>query len=150
MSDRLHGLGAGVSSTGLAVLVATLALATVAGLALRARDGRVRGGGAGAGGWALAGRVPGGTERVLLLQLSSPVCSPCRRTAALLGELVARSPELVHHEVDVAERPELAAELGVMRTPTVVAFDRTGTELLRFSGIPRLPELEAALAGNRR
>jgi len=33
-----------------------------------------------------------------------------------------------------------------MSTPTVVAFDRSGTELLRVSGVPRLTDLEAALA----
>jgi hypothetical protein len=32
-----------------------------------------------------------------------------------------------------------------MRTPTVVAFDRAGTELLRVSGVPRVIDLEAAL-----
>jgi hypothetical protein len=52
----------------------------------------------------------------------------------------------VHREVDVADRPEVARELSVMRTPTVVAFDRDGAELLRVSGVPRLPELDAGIA----
>jgi len=33
-----------------------------------------------------------------------------------------------------------------MRTPTLVAFDREGRELLRVSGVPRVAELEAELA----
>ncbi|MHA6792240.1 thioredoxin family protein [Pseudonocardia bannensis] len=138
-----------MSTMGLLVLLGTLALATVAGLVLRARDGRVRAarGAAGpAGGWALAGHDPGEHDQVLLLQVSSPVCAPCRQTATLLTDLASRTPALVHVEVDAAEHPQVAGELGIMRTPTVVAFDRSGAELLRVSGVPRLRELESALA----
>jgi thiol-disulfide isomerase/thioredoxin len=135
-----------VGGTGIAVLVGTLVLATVVGLVLRARDGRLRTGGAGSGGWALAGSTPQARDRVLLLQLSSPVCAPCRQTAALLTQLSERRPAVVHREIDVAERPDVARELHVMRTPTVIAFDRAGTELLRVSGVPRLSDLEAGIA----
>lgn len=128
-------------------VVGALVVATVVGLLLRARSGRVRPGAAGAAaGWSLAGHVPGVDDRVLLLQVSSPVCTPCRQTAALLRGLVERTDGLVHIEVDVADRPQVATDLKIMRTPTVVAFDRSGSELLRVSGVPRLPELEHALA----
>ena len=127
-----------MSAVGVAVVLGTLVLATAVGLLMRTRAGRVRGGGTAAGGWLLAGRVPRPPESVLLLQLSSPVCTPCRQTAALLAELSARRPELVHVEVDLADRPELAGTLNVMRTPTVVAFDRAGAELVRVSGVPRV------------
>ncbi len=123
-----------------------LLAASAVGLVLRRRDGRARSGGGATGGWALAGRAPAAGDRALLLQLSSPVCAPCRQTATLLGGLAGRTPGLVHVEVDVAERVEVARELGVLRTPTVVAFDAAGTELARISGVPRLPELAAALA----
>ncbi|GAA3218844.1 hypothetical protein GCM10017691_01860 [Pseudonocardia petroleophila] len=134
---------------GAAVLVAALALATAVGLLLRRRDGRIRTGRApeqsASGGWALAGTTPGADDRVLLLQLSSPVCTPCRRTAELIGDLRTRRPGVAHTEVDVADRPDVARTLGVLRTPTVVAFDRAGAELLRISGLPRAADLEAAL-----
>lgn len=132
---------------GVAVLVAVLALATAVGLVLRARDGRVRHGRT-EGGWALADITPGPAERVLLLQLSSPVCTPCRRTAEMLDALRTRRPEIVHREIDVADRPDVARTLNVLRTPTVVAFDRAGAELLRVSGVPRAADLEAALASS--
>lgn len=131
---------------GVAVLAGTLVLATVVGIVLHHRDGRMRAGGSASGGWALAGSTPGSGERVLLLQLSSPVCTPCRQTAGVLGELTARMPGVVHREIDVADRPDVARDLGVMRTPTVVAFDRTGAELTRVSGVPRVADLEAVLA----
>lgn len=129
---------------GALVLVAALLAATAAGLLLRRRDGRVRHGAA-SGGWVLAGATPGADDRVLLLQLSSPVCTPCRRTAELIDDLRARRPGVVHAEVDVAERPDVARALGVLRTPTVVVFDRAGAELLRISGLPRRADLDAAL-----
>jgi thiol-disulfide isomerase/thioredoxin len=140
------GVGEHVDPVGPAVLVGVLVLATGVGLVLRARAGRVRAGGTAQGGWALAGHTPTADERVLLLQLSSPICTPCRQTAAVLDGLVADTPGLVHAELDVADRPEVARELNVLRTPTVVAFDRSGTELLRVSGVPRVRELVSALA----
>jgi thiol-disulfide isomerase/thioredoxin len=135
-----------VQGTGLAVLLGTLLLATVVGLVLRARSGRLRTGGAATGGWRLARAEPGAGDQVLLLQLSSPVCTPCRRTAALLADLAGRTPGVVHREVDVADEPDVARRLGVMRTPTVVAFDRSGRELLRVAGVPRTSELEERIA----
>jgi thiol-disulfide isomerase/thioredoxin len=135
-----------VQGVGLVVLLGTLLLATVAGLVLRGRSGRPRTGGGAEGGWQLAGREPRDGDQVLLLQLSSPICTPCRRTATLLGDLVHRRSGLVHREVDVAVQPDIARELGVMRTPTVVAFDRHGRELLRVAGVPRTAELEKQIA----
>ncbi len=135
-----------MDSAGLTVLLGVLVLATGAGLLLRARSGKLRVGGKAAGGWALAGQTPAVGEHVLLLQLSSPVCTPCRQTATVLDRLAADTPGLVHAELDVAEHPDAARLLNVMRTPTVVAFDRSGVELLRVSGVPRAAELAAALA----
>ena len=83
---------------------------------------------------------------MLLLQLSSPVCAPCRQTAAVLDGLAARTAGVVHVEVDVAERPDVARALHVLRTPTTVAFDRAGGELLRVAGVPRVTDLASALA----
>lgn len=141
------GVGPDVDLLGVMVLVGVLAVATVVGLVLRARDGRIRrsAGPRPAGGWALAGLVPTDDERVLLLQLSSPICTPCRRTAEVLDGWTAGRPDITHREIDVAEQPDVARTLGVLRTPTVVAFDRAGTELLRVSGVPRVADLEAAL-----
>lgn len=134
-----------MDQVGLLVVVGVLAVATVVGLVLRARSGRIRRSTA-SGGWALAGRTPGDGERVLLLQLSSPVCAPCRQTAAVLDGLAADTAGVVHVEVDVAEQPDVARALHVLRTPTTVAFDRAGGELLRVAGVPRVTELASALA----
>lgn len=138
-----------MSVVGLVVLLAVLVGATVVGTVLRVRAGRVRrpSGAAAPSGWALAGATPDEGDRVLLLQLSSPVCSPCRQTAAQLDALATERPGLRHVEVDVADAPETARALHVMRTPTTVAFDRDGRELLRIAGVPRRAELLDALGG---
>jgi thiol-disulfide isomerase/thioredoxin len=133
---------------GLYVLVAVLAAATVVGLLLRSRAGRVRTAvrSTSPNGWDLAG-TPAGDARFLLLQLSSPICTPCRQTATLLTDVVAADPGVRHVEIDVAERPDVARALSVMRTPTTIGFDHTGREVLRISGVPRRAELTAALHG---
>lgn len=147
MDSVAAGVGPDVDLLGVTVLVGVLVLATVAGLLLRGRNGRIRRSTAPrpVGGWVLAGLAPTDAERVLLLQLSSPICTPCRRTAEVLDGWTRGRPDIAHREIDVAERPDVARALGVLRTPTVVAFDRSGTELLRVSGVPRVIGLEAAL-----
>jgi thiol-disulfide isomerase/thioredoxin len=131
---------------GAIVLVAVLVVATAVGLAMRARSGRVRTTTpSAASGWGLAHVEPEPGDRVLLLQLSSPICTPCRQTAAALTELATARPGVRHTEIDVAEDPDAAATLHVMRTPTTIAFARDGRELLRVSGVPRRAELLEAL-----
>jgi thiol-disulfide isomerase/thioredoxin len=130
--------------TGLLVLIGTLVLASVAGLALRARQGRVRP--------APATPVPEDVRRVLdpaaavtLVQLSTAFCAPCRQARVLLADLAARTDGLHHAELDLTERPDLARELSVLRTPTTLAVDADGSELLRVGGVPRREALLAAL-----
>ncbi|WP_285658572.1 thioredoxin family protein [Actinomycetospora sp. NBRC 106375] len=135
-----------MSVIGAVVLVVVLAVATVIGFVLRRRNGTIRSAATEERhGWDLAGTAPGPDDRVLLLQLSSPICTPCERTREQLGALAAEHAGVRHVDVDIAERPEVARALSVMRTPTTVAFDRTGTELLRVGGVPRRDELIAAL-----
>lgn len=129
--------------TGVLVLVGTLVLATVAGLVMKARNGRVR--------TASASLLPADVQAVLvpggvtLVQLSTTFCAPCRHTRLLLSDLASRTDGLHHSELDLTERPELAKELAVLRTPTTLAVDRAGTEILRVGGVPKRDELLAAL-----
>jgi thiol-disulfide isomerase/thioredoxin len=133
--------------TGVLVLVGTLVLATVAGLVMKARNGRVRTTTNPEATSLLpadvqAVLVPGG---VTLVQLSTTFCAPCRHTRILLSDLASRTDGLHHTELDLTERPELAKELSVLRTPTTLAVDRAGAEVLRVGGVPKRDELLAAL-----
>ncbi|MCP2166103.1 TlpA family protein disulfide reductase [Goodfellowiella coeruleoviolacea] len=151
------------------VLLAALALAVALGVLLRARDGRISTRAAAdrdrreddvssdsttpAAARRLPAAVreaiaPGGApqaEPVTLVQLSTTFCAPCRHTRVLLADLAARTTGLRHVDLDITNRPEVATDLGVLRTPTTLALDRHGVELLRFSGVPRREALLDAL-----
>jgi thiol-disulfide isomerase/thioredoxin len=139
--------------TGVLVLVGTLVLAGAAGMALRARQGRIRGaGGVPAGRLAAAAALPDDVRRVLdpdaavtLVQLSTTFCAPCRHARTLLADLAARTDRLHHTELDLTHRPDLARALSVLRTPTTLAVDRSGAELLRVGGVPNRETLLDAL-----
>lgn len=122
--------------TGALVLVGTLALAGVLGFALRARQGRIRAA-------PVAAVVPDDVRRLIdpsaavtLVQLSTTFCAPCRHARVLLADLAARTSGLHHAELDLTTRPDLARELSVLSTPTTLAVDRRGGELLRVGGVP--------------
>ncbi len=130
--------------TGALVLLGTLALAAVIGFALRARNGRMR--------TVQTADLPADVRSVLdpdasvtLVQLSTTFCAPCRQARALLADLAARTDGLHHAELDLTERPDLARELSVLRTPTTLAIGRSGTEILRVGGVPKRAELLDAL-----
>ena len=129
--------------TGTFVLVATLVLATAAGLVMRARNGRVRT--AGVTGLPADVRAVLAPAGVTLVQLSTTFCAPCRHARALLSDLATRTDGLHHAELDVTERPELAKELAVLRTPTTLAVGPDGAEILRVGGVPKRDELLVAL-----
>lgn len=136
--------------TGVLVLTGTLALAAVAGFLLRARDGRIRGVGK-VPAPATAG-LPEDVRQVLdpdaavtLVQLSTTFCAPCRHARTVLADLASRTDRLHHTELDLTHRPDLARALSVLRTPTTLAVDAGGTELLRVGGVPNRDALLDAL-----
>ena len=130
--------------TGALVAIGTLVLATAAGLLLRARSGRVgKAKAAALPGEVLAALDPGAA--VTLVQFSTTFCAPCRHARVLLADLAGRTPGLAHADLDLTDRPELAARMAVLRTPTTVAVGAGGAELLRVTGVPRRDELLSAL-----
>ncbi|SEF28903.1 Thioredoxin [Amycolatopsis pretoriensis] len=133
--------------TGLWVLVAVLVAASAVGLLLRARNGRVRDARK-----SPARELPGPVTAVLdpasavtLVQISTTFCAPCRHAKAVLAPLAERTDGLHHVELDVTNSPEVAQSLSVLRTPTTIALTPDGRELLRVGGVPKGPELLAAL-----
>jgi thiol-disulfide isomerase/thioredoxin len=131
------------------VVAAVLVLATVGGLALRRRDGRlatVQRPGA-------ARHLLTGTElgqplgsRATLLQFSSSFCAPCRAARQLLADVAARDTGVTHVEIDVADRLDLVRRLDVRRTPTVFVLGPQGQVTRRASGLPRREDVVAAVA----
>ncbi|GAB2764962.1 TlpA family protein disulfide reductase [Amycolatopsis magusensis] len=130
---------------GIWVLLGTLVVATAAGLLLRRRDGRIK---QPKPVTALPAPVAGALDPgapVTLVQLSTTFCAPCRQTRALLTHLAGKTDGLAHVDLDVTNQPEVAQHLGVLRTPTTVAYAPDGRELLRVGGVPKAADLLEAL-----
>lgn len=133
--------------TGLWIVAGVLVVAVIAGILLRAGNGRIRATGRERG---LPERVASALDpesAVTLVQISTTFCAPCRQTRALLSSLAEKTEGLRHVDLDVTDRPEVAQALGVLRTPTTLAFTPSGQELLRISGVPSPPAVLDALAG---
>jgi thiol-disulfide isomerase/thioredoxin len=146
------------SLTGVVVVVVVLAAATAFGWWRRRRGGRLRpvdGSGpaptSDSSPLAALGVRPG---VVTLVQFSAPVCAPCRATRRLLEEVRGAVDGIALVEIDVEERLDLARELDVWRTPTVLVVDAAGRIAQRASGVPAKDEIIAGvtplLAGARR
>jgi thiol-disulfide isomerase/thioredoxin len=128
---------------GLWVLVGTLVVALIAGLALRGSNGRIRS--------AKKNPAPQPPPRlpelvtrslkpatpVTLVQISTTFCAPCRHARAVFSALAARTEGLRHVEIDVTNQPNVVRELRILRTPTTLAFDPQGHELFRINGVPK-------------
>ncbi len=132
------------------VLLATAAVVVAVGVTLRVRSGAVRTQPADGTGERLPDEVLAllardAKDAVTLLQLSTTFCAPCRQARVLLADLAGRTPGLSHVELDLTRHPELVAPLRVRSTPTTLAVDATGVELLRLAGVPRREPLLAAL-----
>jgi thiol-disulfide isomerase/thioredoxin len=136
---------------GVWAVLSALALTVVIGLVMRARDGRISTRRAAAAD-ACAAALPEPVRELLdppapvtLVQLSTTFCAPCRHTKVLLTDLAGRTEGLRHVELDVTDLPDVAADLGVLRTPTTLALDASGAELLRVGGVPERDVLLEAL-----
>ncbi|MEC9050888.1 MAG: thioredoxin family protein, partial [Actinomycetota bacterium] len=86
-------------------------------------------------------------ERATLLQFSSAFCAPCRATRSILSDVADVVPGVVHLEVDAEHHLELVRALDVLRTPTTLILDASGSEATRAAGAPRKEAVLSALDG---
>lgn len=147
--------------TGLSLLVAVLAAATVFGWWRRRHDGRLRAvrdrrpDAAGPGRSATADDAPHAATlaalgvrpgAVTVVQFSAPVCAPCRATRRILDDVTGRLDGVTLLEVGVDEHLDAARALDVWRTPTLLVVDAGGRVVRRAAGVPDREELLTALA----
>jgi thiol-disulfide isomerase/thioredoxin len=137
--------------TGVYVLVAVLVVGTVAGLLWRRFEGRVRRVSTSDVSGLLAGlNVDPSTAELTLVQFSSAFCAPCRATRQVLSRAAETTPGLAHVEVDAESHLEQVRALSILRTPTTIVVDRSGREISRIVGRPRLDEVRALVPTARR
>ena len=73
-------------------------------------------------------------ERVTFLQFSSEFCSQCAQTARLFQDLEAQHDDILHIEVDITNRLDLANKFNILQTPTTLVLDKNGVITSRIGG----------------
>ncbi|MFB7843553.1 thioredoxin family protein [Microbacterium sp. NPDC056052] len=129
-----------------AVVAALLAATVIAGVLLRRRDGRAV---------AVHGDRhvdPADLMRPLgahatLVQFSTEFCARCPQVRRMLGSVAAERDGVVHAEVDLTSRSDLAARYKVLSTPTTLIVDPEGRIRSRFTGVPTRAAVLSALDG---
>lgn len=84
-------------------------------------------------------------KNTTFLQFSSETCSTCKHTAKLFEELEATSDGVLHIEVDLTHRLELAEKFGILQTPTTLVLDSRGIVKSRIGGAPKPSTIEAEI-----
>jgi thiol-disulfide isomerase/thioredoxin len=136
----------------LLAVVALVALATIAGLIWKAKTGTAK---KIASGEVIdleeIAAVKDGKpvlkfgERVTFLQFSSEVCSQCVQTARLFHELEAQHDDVLHLEVNITNRLDLAKKFNILQTPTTLVLDKNGVVTSRIGGAAKSQTIEDEL-----
>jgi protein-disulfide isomerase len=77
---------------------------------------------------------------------TSAFCAPCAAARRVTGEAAALVPGLAVQERDVAAHPDLAEDLGIRSTPTIIVRRDDGAEVFRAPGVPTRDQLLSAVA----
>ena len=124
------------------ILVAAVVLAAlVAGLVWRSRTGRSKKVSNGQqidlaqlGATKNGQTVTSFGERLTFLQFSSEFCSQCVQTARVYKDLEQHSEGILHIEVDITNRIDLAKKYNIFQTPTTLVLDASGRVTSRIGG----------------
>ena len=84
-------------------------------------------------------------EKVTLLQFSSDFCSSCKQTSVLLENIEKANEGLLHIDLDIAERLDLAKTFNILTTPTTLILNSKGSVVSRIVGAPKLATIEAEI-----
>lgn len=133
----------------LALVLGLLALGIIAGLIWRLRTGKAKSIKSGELiNLAEIGAVKNGIpvtsfgKKVTFLQFSSEFCTACRQTARLYSELEKVHPEILHIEVDITNRVDLANKFNILQTPTTLVLDSRGRVTSRIGGAVKQQTIE--------
>ncbi|MFE1645452.1 TlpA family protein disulfide reductase [Microbacterium sp. P01] len=85
-------------------------------------------------------------EAATLLQFSTETCGRCPGVHRQLAAVADGRRGVVHLDVDLTNRPDIAKHFRVLQTPTTLILDRDGAIQTRFGGIPRRDVIELELA----
>lgn len=81
-------------------------------------------------------------ERMTFLQFSTEFCSQCVQTARVYKDLEQHSDGILHIEVDITNRLDLAKEFNILQTPTTLVLDAAGRVTSRIGGATKAQTLK--------
>nr|WP_243845460.1 thioredoxin family protein [Microbacterium halimionae] len=73
-------------------------------------------------------------EVATVVQLSTEFCSRCPGVRRALTKTFEGYGDVVYTDVDLTHRPQLASQLRVLQTPTVLVVDAHGRVAARYAG----------------
>ena len=88
-------------------------------------------------------------ERVTIVQFSSSFCSPCKATAAIIGNLIKEMKDVAYVQIQSEQNLALIEKFDIKSTPTVIFFNSFGMEVGRATGTPTNDQVLAAIASVR-
>lgn len=84
-------------------------------------------------------------ESATLLQFSTEMCSRCPGVHRTLRAIADDNHGVLHLDVDLTHRPDIAKHFHVLQTPTTLILDRHGVVKTRFGGTPSRHVVEMEL-----
>lgn len=81
-----------------------------------------------------------------LLQFSTEYCGQCPSVRRSLSQIEKSAKGVLHVEVDLTDRLELAAKFKISQTPTVFILNPKGEVTFRVSGVPKAGLIQQELA----
>ena len=84
-------------------------------------------------------------ERATLLQFSTEMCSRCPGVHRTLAAIADDREGVLHLDVDLTHRPDIAKHFHVLQTPTTLILDGDGVVQTRFGGTPSRSAVELEL-----
>ncbi len=85
-------------------------------------------------------------ERATLLQFSTEMCARCPGVHRTLDSIAQTQPGVIHLDVDLTHRPDIAQHFHILQTPTTFILDSDGVIQTRFGGAPNRHVVELELA----
>ncbi len=76
-------------------------------------------------------------KNATLLQFSTEYCGQCPSVRRSLSQIEYRTGGVLHAEVDLTDRLDIAAKFNISQTPTVFILNDKGEVTFRVSGVPK-------------
>lgn len=90
--------------------------------------------------------VPGKNKRIMMMDLGSTRCIPCKMMTPVMDELAKDLQGKIDIQfVDIDKRGDLAQKFKVQVIPTQIFFDKKGKEVFRHEGFYPKKEIMAKL-----